>query len=283
MSDPERYTTETGSSGTGHFESGSSESGSSESGSSESGYFGELAAALRAGGMAEREVTVTVTDLTAYLAETGSPAEEEFGPVKEFAARLAGGGGGDSDSGGPEEPEATAETWKWTTDIYNDRRLLNVYGDQGWEVERLDAFGRFVCRRTVGAALRWEYRREELVNRKRDAVESELAPDGWEPCGQWAYYLYVKRPKAASAGPAATVATGPGTPRWSVYFGKKTRALLTVSVVSMVVLAFLYGSGAVEFNLAIAIPIAVAAGIAARSGVRKDVVDGTEDEATGRG
>ncbi|WP_405794400.1 hypothetical protein [Streptomyces sp. NBC_01506] len=240
------------------------------------GYFERLAAVLRAGGMAEREVTVTVTDLTAYLAETGSLAEDEFGPVDDFAARLTGRGDGDS---GPEEPEATAETWKWTTDVYNDRRLLNVYGDQGWEVERLDAFGRFVCRRTVGAALRWEYRREVLIDRKRDVVESELAPDGWEPCGQWTYYLYLKRPKAASAGPAATVATRPGTPRFSLYFGRKTRVLLAVTAVSVLILAFLYGSGAVEFNLALFIPIAVAVGIAAQSGVRKDVVEGVEDEA----
>ncbi|MFF2188676.1 hypothetical protein [Streptomyces sp. NPDC058155] len=244
------------------------------------GYFEELAAALRAGGMAEREVTVTVTDLTAYLAETGSAAEEEFGPVEDFAVRLT--GGGDGAGGGPEEPEATAETWKWTTDIYNDRRLLGVYGDQGWEVERLDAFGRFVCRRTVGAALRWEYRREVLTGRGRGTVESELAPDGWEPCGQWTYYLYLKRPKAASAGPAATVATRPGTPRWSFYFGRRTRGLLAVTAVSALILAFLYGSGAVEFNLALFVPIAVAAGIAARSGVRKDVIDGAEDGATGR-
>ncbi|WP_405611852.1 hypothetical protein [Streptomyces sp. NBC_01508] len=239
----------------------------------ETGYFEQLATALRAGGMAQREVTVTVTDLTAYLAETGSRAEEEFGPVEDFAARLTGGG----DDGDPEEPEATAETWKWTTDIYNDRRLLNAYGDQGWEVERLDVFGRFVCRRTVGAALRWEYRREVLIDRERDTVESELAPDGWEPCGQWTYYLYLKRPKAASAGPAATVATRPGTPRWSFHFGRKTLALLGALAVSTLILAFLYGSGAVEFNLAVLIPIAVAVGIAAQSGVRKDVIDGAED------
>ncbi|WP_329036060.1 hypothetical protein OIE71_24350 [Streptomyces sp. NBC_01725] len=243
------------------------------------GYFEELATALRAGGMAEREVGVTVTDLTAYLAETDSTAEEEFGPVEEFAARLTGGDGAD---GGPEEPEATAETWKWTTDIYNDRRLLNVYGAQGWEVERLDSFGRFVCRRTVGATLRWEYRREVLTGRGRGTVEAELAPDGWEPCGQWTYYLYLKRPGAASTGPAATVTTRPGTPRWSFYFGRKTRALLAVTAVSALILAFLYVSGAVEFNLALFIPIALAAGIAAQSGVRKDVIDGAEEKDQGK-
>ncbi|GGJ74074.1 hypothetical protein GCM10011583_01860 [Streptomyces camponoticapitis] len=83
----------------------------------------------------------------------------------------------------------------------------------------------------MGAALRWEYRREVPVGRERDAVETELAPDGWEPCGQWTYHLY--------------------------------------------------GSGAVGSNAAPLIPVLVAGGIAGWAGVRKDLLDGTEDEAKG--
>ncbi|MGP9018370.1 hypothetical protein ACT1U9_08160 [Streptomyces sp. BR1] len=161
-------------------------------------YFIELAAWLLTGGMSEEQATSTVAELTGYLAETGSTdAYEEFGDPKDFAARLTGGRAA-------EEPAAEAETWKWTADIYTDRKHLNHYGDQGWEVEGLDRLGRFVCRRDPSAAMRWEYRREAANNpAERESVTATLAPDGWEPCGHWMFFMYFKRPKAASAGPAA--------------------------------------------------------------------------------
>ncbi|WP_330173445.1 hypothetical protein OG875_07555 [Streptomyces sp. NBC_01498] len=255
------------------------------------GYFEGLAAALRAGGVAEREVAVTVADLRAYLAETGSTAEEEFGPVEVFAARLTGRADSDGDGGesggdlgdGPGGPEAGAETWTWTTDIYNDRRLLGLHGAQGWEVERLDRLGRFVCRRPVGTALRWEYRREVLLDRERGAVEAELAPDGWEPCGRWTYYLYFKRPGAASTGPAATVVAPPARPRRGFYTGRKARVLLGTGAVSTALVALLLGSGAVEFHAAVFVPAAVVGAIAAWAGLRRDIVNGTEDDRAASG
>lgn len=161
-------------------------------------YFIELAAGLLARGMSEQQATTTVAELTGYLAESGSTdAYEEFGDPQDFAARLTGGSAA-------EEPAAEAETWKWAADIYTDRKHLNHYGDQGWEVEGLDRLGRFVCRRDPSAAMRWEYRREAANNaRERESLTAALAPDGWEPCAQWMFFMYFKRPKAASAGPAA--------------------------------------------------------------------------------
>ncbi|MGI5325931.1 hypothetical protein [Actinomadura nitritigenes] len=51
-------------------------------------YFDDLAERLRARGVPAGEVSETVDDLAAYVAESGKAPEEEFGPVEEFAARL---------------------------------------------------------------------------------------------------------------------------------------------------------------------------------------------------
>ncbi|HET6859272.1 MAG TPA: hypothetical protein VFH94_19565 [Streptomyces sp.] len=189
----------------------------------EQSYFDELAAALSRSGMPESEVAATVADLSGHLADSGGTAHEEFGPAPEFAARLTGGAGGTE----PEDPAAEAEHWKWTSDIYADLRMLNQYGGQGWEVERIDRVGMFVSRRVPGAAMRWEYRREVANNASgRADVTERLAPDGWEPCGHWLFLAYFKRPAAASAGPAADLAAPPEAPAKRFFLSTKYRRML---------------------------------------------------------
>ncbi|MFI0409990.1 HAAS signaling domain-containing protein [Actinomadura sp. 3N508] len=51
-------------------------------------YFDELAGRLRDSGVPEDEVTETVDDLAAYVAESGADPGDEFGTPEEFAARL---------------------------------------------------------------------------------------------------------------------------------------------------------------------------------------------------
>ncbi|MFF9014591.1 hypothetical protein ACF09C_16685 [Streptomyces sp. NPDC014870] len=183
-------------------------------------YFEELAEALRTAGVPAEQIASTVADLRAHLAETGTAAVEEFGPAAEFAAQL---GGVVPPPGAPEE---AAENWTWTADLFNDRRMLAIHGDQGWEVESLDSVGRFVCRRAPGQALRWEYRREVIRGRRKDQVLAELSPEGWELCGEWMVYGYFKRPKAASAGPAGALDTLPATPTQWLFLSRRGKALL---------------------------------------------------------
>ncbi|TDC65297.1 hypothetical protein E1200_18670 [Actinomadura sp. GC306] len=172
-------------------------------------YFAELAERLRGGGVPEDEVADTVGDLAAYVAESGTDPRVEFGPPEEFAARLARTG---RDETPGEAPEEAAETWVWTADAFQDRLLLDRFGDEGWEVERVDSAGRFVSRRDAANPQRWEYRRESVLPGRRRAVAERLAPDGWEPCGSWVTFEYFKRPKAASLGPEAELAAPPEMP-----------------------------------------------------------------------
>ncbi|MFJ7128451.1 hypothetical protein [Streptomyces sp. NPDC098101] len=183
-------------------------------------YFEELTGALRAAGVTEEQTGRTVAELRGHLAETGTSPEEEFGPAARFAARLGG------LAPAPGEPDGAAERWTWTADLFNDRRMLAVHGDQGWEVESLDALGRFVCRRTPGAALAWEYRREVITDRRRARVLEELEPEGWELCGEWLAYGYFKRPKAATAGPAGALTSVPATPGKWLFLSRRGKALL---------------------------------------------------------
>ncbi|MFB7865942.1 hypothetical protein [Streptomyces sp. NPDC056069] len=185
-------------------------------------YFDELTAALRTAGVPEEQIAATVADLRGHVAETGTAPEEEFGPAARFAASLGG------LAPEPEEPGAVAEHWTWTADLFNDRRMLAVHGDQGWEVESLDPLGRFVCRRAPGAALRWEYRREVITGRRRARVLGELSPEGWELCGEWLVYGYFKRPRAATAGPAGALDTLPETPRRWLFLSRRGKLVLAV-------------------------------------------------------
>ncbi|WP_125511981.1 hypothetical protein [Streptomyces sp. WAC 01529] len=199
------------------------------------GYLVGLAERLRALGLPADRVEATVSDLAAHLEESGAEdAEAEFGPAEEFARQLAPetSAPGAGASGGP--PEGHVETWRWTADTYVDEELLNRFGDEGWEVERVDALGRFVSHRDVARPQRWEYRRE-LVTRGREGLDERLAPDGWEACGTWVVYAWFKRPKAASLGPAAEIASPPPVPERKNFLSRKFYGLLALLVTAVAV------------------------------------------------
>ncbi|CAM5361822.1 hypothetical protein STANM337S_01438 [Streptomyces tanashiensis] len=185
-------------------------------------YFAEFSGSLRAAHVPDEQIAATVEDLRAHLAETGTAPEEEFGPAAAFAAQL----GGLAPT--PGEPDGRAESWTWTADLFNDRRMLAVHGDQGWEVESLDPLGRFVCRRSATAALRWEYRREIIGARRRTKVLAELEPEGWELCGEWLVYGYFKRPRAATAGPAGALGARPAAPHRRLFLSRRGKLALAV-------------------------------------------------------
>ncbi|MFD7965634.1 hypothetical protein ACFV5J_33045 [Streptomyces zaomyceticus] len=188
-------------------------------------YFTELSGALRAAGVPDEQIAATVEDLRGHLAETGAAPEEEFGPAAGFAARLGG------LAPVPGEPDGRAESWTWTADLFNDRRMLTLHGDQGWEVESLDSLGRFVCRRSTTATLRWEYRREVIGARRRAKVLAELEPEGWELCGEWLVYGYFKRPRAATAGPAGALEARPDAPHRWLFLSRRGKVALAVWLV----------------------------------------------------
>ncbi|MEO3847279.1 transmembrane domain-containing protein [Streptomyces sp. B8F3] len=190
------------------------------------GYLGELSARLRAAGMPQDRVAATVADVRAYLAESGTSAEAEFGPVDDFAAQLTG------DGGPADPPQEAAEEWRWSAGTSVDERLLNEYGEQGWELVRVDAAGRFVSRRDKGGPQGWEYRREAVLG-DRDRVEARLAPDGWEACGTWVMYAWFKRPRAASLGPAADLAAVPPPPARTVFVTWRLYAVLALVAVAV--------------------------------------------------
>ncbi|GAA1906677.1 hypothetical protein GCM10009837_32740 [Streptomyces durmitorensis] len=192
-------------------------------------YFEDLAALLRQEGVPSDRVEATVADLAAHLEESGgADPEAEFGPVDEFARELVPAGGQE-----PEVPEAHVETWRWTADTYVDEELLNRFGGEGWEVERVDALGRFVSHRDLERPQRWEYRRE-LVTRGREGLDERLAPEGWEACGNWIVYAWFKRPLAASLGPGAEISAPPGVPgRWR-FFSRRFYVLAGVAALAVV-------------------------------------------------
>lgn len=192
-------------------------------------YFDDLDALLRAQGVPSDRVATTLADLRAHLAESaGADPEAEFGPVEEFARELA-----PAEGPGPGTPGAHVETWRWTADTYVDEELLNRFGDEGWEVERVDALGRFVSHRDLERPQRWEYRRE-LVTRGREGLDDQLAPDGWEACGNWIVYAWFKRPLAASLGPGAEVGSPPPVPGRRNFLSRKFYLLVAVMVAAVV-------------------------------------------------
>ncbi|MFF3646873.1 hypothetical protein [Streptomyces sp. NPDC002564] len=194
-------------------------------------YLAGLAEHLRAHGLPADRVEVTVTDLAAHLEESGATdAEAEFGPADEFAELLVPATG----ERARQAPGERVQTWRWTADTYGDEELLNRFGDEGWEVERVDALGRFVSHRDLAQPQRWEYRRE-LITRGREHLDERLAPDGWEACGNWVIYAWYKRPRAASLGPAAQVQAPPPVPDRSSFFSRKFFVLLGVLAVAAVV------------------------------------------------
>ncbi|MER5651022.1 hypothetical protein [Streptosporangium sp. NPDC002524] len=176
------------------------------SGETARAYFDDLAVLLAEAGMPADRAAATVGELAGYLAESGGDPEEEFGPAAELAGELAG------TSGPPAEPAADARTWSWTADLFHDVKMLNEYGAQGWEVDRVDARGLFVCARDPEHPQQWEYSRELVAGGRRRGVLDRLTPDGWEPCGTWVGFEYFKRPRAASLGPAAELTAPPQAP-----------------------------------------------------------------------
>lgn len=185
----------------------------------DSTYFETLAALLRERGEPQARIESLVGELAAHAEEAGADAYEEFGPVGELAAQLTEReSAGPAD--GPREPEDGAEAWVWTADAFQDQLLLEQFGAQGWEVERLDKLGRFVCRRDLGHPMRWEYRRETAGHLQRAVRTGQLGPEGWEQCGVWGPFTYYKRPAAVVEGPAAQLAEPPPPPQKRVYIGK---------------------------------------------------------------
>ncbi|MCX3060552.1 hypothetical protein [Streptomyces beihaiensis] len=198
-------------------------------------YFDELAAHLRSNGAPEAKVTSVVAELRDYVGESDNAPQTEFGPAAELAAQLAGHrapGAADAPA-----PEPGAQRWVWTADAYVDQEMMNRFGAQGWEIERVDRLGRFISHREPRSTLRWEYRRDVVDRKDRATLTARIAPDGWEPCGHWMYLAYHKRPLAASTGPAAALDKGelPKRPRRSVYFTRKLYAGLLTFVVAAAV------------------------------------------------
>ena len=184
------------------------------------GYLDELAVLLAREGMSADRVEVTLEELAGYLAESGGDPEEEFGQAADLARELA------VTSAPPAEPAAGARTWRWTADLFHDVKMLNEYGAQGWEVDKVDAKGLFVCTRDPEHPQQWEYSRELIAPGRRQSVLDRLAPDGWEACGTWVRFEYFKRPRAASLGPAAELAAPPQAPRRGIFLSPKFYALV---------------------------------------------------------
>lgn len=201
-------------------------------------YFTELEAELRGLGLPQKRVADMVQELADYAADSGDDPATEFGPAAEFAGQLA----AREDSAHDPAPEPGAQKWVWTCDVYVDRALLDKFGRQGWEVERVDKLGRFVSRRAADRPMSWEYRREHVKRRDREQKAAELAPEGWEPCGYWTYLAYYKRPRAADAGPAAELAAPPVTPERRTYFTRRTVRLLYAAAAAwaLAVLALIF-------------------------------------------
>lgn len=211
-------------------------------------YYEELAERLRAAGVPDDEAARTVDDLAAYAAESGADPRDEFGTPEEFAARLAPARAGGGSPGPDELPGEADETWVWTADAFQDRLMLGRFGDEGWEVERIDAAGRFVSRRDVRNPQRWEYRRETVLPGRRRALADRLAPDGWEPCGTWMCFEYFKRPKAASLGPEAELDAPPETPAKRYFWSGRFYVFIVVYGAFLAVVGALWIASAPDFS-----------------------------------
>ncbi|MFC4906803.1 hypothetical protein [Actinomadura gamaensis] len=200
-------------------------------------YFDDLAGALRRLGVAEERIGPLVAELSGHVAESGADPEDEFGPAVRFAEEFAEGTGSEASSG----PEPDAERWVWSADASVDQAMMNRFGAQGWEIERVDHLGRFVSRRDLASPTRWEYRRDVVGRRERAAHAAALAPDGWEPCGHWLFLAYSKRPLAAVAGPAADIDEPAGRPGRSYYFTRELWIPVAVLAVALVVSGVMIG------------------------------------------
>lgn len=198
-------------------------------------YFDRLVVLLREREVPQERIDELVRELTGYAEEAGADAAEEFGSVAELATQLSerDSAGATGPGGSQLEPDDAAEAWVWTADAFKEQRLLDRFGGQGWEVDRLDRLGRFVCRRDLGHPMRWEYRRETLGHSGRSARSAQLAPEGWEQFGVWGPFTYYKRSGAVLDGPAARIDEPPAPPAKRVHFGKWLFAWLAVCVLAV--------------------------------------------------
>ncbi|QBI53524.1 DUF2812 domain-containing protein [Streptomonospora litoralis] len=192
-------------------------------------YFDELAERLREHGARPDEVRATLDDLASFAAESGADPHSEFGPVGEFARQLTAGGGAEQ---APPAPRGQ-DTWRWSADVFSAPRKLAEFGAQGWEMEEVDRFGAFLSRRDPDSPQQWEYRQEIADSyRSRAALARRLAPQGWEECGHWSVFVYLKRPKAASEGPAARVSDPPAVPRRRFFLGWAGTAAVLAALIA---------------------------------------------------
>ncbi|MFI9779674.1 hypothetical protein ACIHCV_34115 [Streptomyces sp. NPDC051956] len=215
------------------------------------GYLDRLAELLReAHGLPPDHVAATVADLAAYLAQAGgADPQDAFGPAEAVARRLA--------------PSGTAadehlETWRWLADTYVDEHLLNRFGDEGWEVERVDPLGRFVSHRDPERPRRWEYRRE-LITGGGGRLDERLAPDGWEPCGSWVVYAWFKREKAAGTGPEPAPSEPPPVPRRPTFPGRRRGCVLLGGALALAAAVVVAASTVTGFGVGLAVGLPVGA------------------------
>lgn len=194
-------------------------------------YLEELATLLRARGVPEQRLKSTIDDLAAFLADGDLDPTEEFGPVREFADDLV----------GEEGPEPDSESLVWAADSFAATGRLNEMGAQGWEVERVDRFGRFVSHRGDHPQV-WEYRQEIAPGRReRTRLAESLAPEGWEIAGHYFTYAYLKRARAAVVGPEAELDARP-VPTAKRYFWS-VRGLVVIAIALVVLVTSLYSLG----------------------------------------
>ncbi|WP_406318464.1 hypothetical protein [Streptomyces sp. NBC_00118] len=220
------------------------------------GYLDRLAELLReAHGLPPDHVAATVADLAAYLAQAGgADPQDAFGPVDAFARRLA--------PSGTSAADEHLETWRWLADTYVDEHLMNRFGDEGWEAERVDPLGRFVTHRDPERPRRWEYRRE-LITGGGERLGERLARDGWEPCGSWVVYAWFKREKAVGAGPAPAPPEPPPVPRRPTFPGRRRGYVLMGGAMALVAAVVVAASTGTAFGVGLAVGLLVGAPVTA--------------------
>lgn len=225
------------------------------------GYFAELTRRLYEQGLTQERTAALVAELADHAADSGAEPYAEFGQPAALARQLAA-------AGGPSDPDPGAERWVWTADAYVDQAMMNRFGAQGWEIERVDRLGRFVSRRDPCASLRWEYRRDIVDRRNRSQHAASLAPDSWEPCGYWLYLAYYKRPLAVTVGPAAALVEPPDRPARNTYFTRRLYAHLAwllVCLTSVILLATVIapaaGNSGLQHGLMVGMPTGAALGL----------------------
>lgn len=220
-------------------------------------YLDELTTLLRARGVPEPRLKSTIDDLAAFLADGDLDPMEEFGPVAEFADDLV----------GEEGPEADPEGLVWGADSFAATARLNEMGAQGWEVERVDRFGRFVSHRGEDPQV-WEYRQEIAPGRReRTRLAESLAPQGWEPAGHYFTFAYFKRSRAALVGPAAVLDERPEPTRKRFFWSPPGLVLIAVALVVLVISLFDLGGTLWEGDAADRVATLAGAGVGALVGV----------------